>query len=129
MTKTESAAIGKSSAKLPPSIRRNCAASAPQWWAISRRVACQTARSFAASAVGPGIRWWSLRSFTKRKMKTQQEAPMAEMLIRYWMFPYHAASSSAPPPPSKESGECGGEREWFIVNREKFYGQILGFIR
>ena len=30
--------------QLPPSIRRDCAASAPQWWAVSRPVECQAVR-------------------------------------------------------------------------------------
>ncbi|WVZ23990.1 hypothetical protein V8G54_002534 [Vigna mungo] len=69
-------------AQLPPSMRRNCAASAPQWRAISRPVACQTARSLEARAVGPGMRRWSLRSLTKRKIRRQQAEPIAEMFSR-----------------------------------------------
>lgn len=51
-------------------------------------------------AEGPGMPW-SLRSLTRRKRRTQDAAPTAEMLRRYWMLPYHAAGSSA-------SGKNGG---------------------
>lgn len=93
-------------AELPPSISRNWAASAPQWCAISRLVACHTARSLEAMAVGPGTRRWSLRSFTKTKINRQVRAPMAEILSRYWMFPYHAS----PKFPSLPSPEADGGR-------------------
>ncbi|KAL2554540.1 hypothetical protein Fot_08159 [Forsythia ovata] len=95
-------------AELPPSIRRNWAASAPQWCAISRLVACHTARSLEAMAVGPGTRRWSLRSFTKTNINRQVRAPIAEMLSRYWIFPYHAS------PPSPEADGGGGRVEFAI---------------
>ena len=47
---------------------------------------------------------WSLRSFTSTKMHTQNKAPMAEMLSRYWMFPYQVNSAKSPEP----DGEGGG---------------------
>ncbi|KAL0923535.1 hypothetical protein M5K25_007596 [Dendrobium thyrsiflorum] len=80
--------------KLERSMPRNWAASAPQWRAI------WTARSLVTRAEGPGMPW-SLRSLTSRKRRRQDAAPTAEMLRRYWMFPYHAAGSSA-------SGKKGG---------------------
>ncbi|GKV48907.1 hypothetical protein SLEP1_g55693 [Rubroshorea leprosula] len=104
-------ATDRSITKLPPSIKRNCAASAPQWTAISRLVSCQTASSLENRAAGPGMRRWSLRSLRKTKMKTQQKRPIVEMLRRYWMLPYQAPS--IPGSPSK-AGEGGGEGVWFI---------------
>ncbi|GER40701.1 UPF0042 nucleotide-binding protein glr4163 [Striga asiatica] len=101
-------------AEVPPSVSRNWAASAPQWCEISRLVACQTARSLEAMAVGPGTRRWSLRSFKKTKISRQVRAPTAEMLMRYWMLPYHASSRA--PSPSPPAGEGGGGSTAFAID-------------
>lgn len=50
------------------------------------------------------MRRWSKRSLTRRKRSTQEAAPTAEMLTRYWMLPYHASGS---PPPASGGGAVG----------------------
>ncbi|KAL2499651.1 nucleotide-binding protein [Abeliophyllum distichum] len=60
---TASAARRRRMTELPPTIRRNWAASSPQWCAISRLVGCHKVSSLEAMVVGPGTQRWSLRSF------------------------------------------------------------------
>nr|GMD89766.1 uncharacterized protein LOC109146988 [Ipomoea batatas] len=105
ITATARIARNRRMPELPPSMMRNWAASAPQWRAISPPVACQAARSLETIAVGPGMRLWSLRSLINTKMRRHVRAPMAEMLSRYCMLPYHAVPKSKSPSPPEGGGE------------------------